>query len=121
TVGRARRLFRRGDRGRVGIVGFVSIIGRLVIGLCRRRRSIGLCGCVGLGGLLRFAGLARILLVSLLVGRLVGLFRHGVAHRDTIVDAEHHHDGVGLFRRENLLGRRSPVCRIALGLILDQT
>src|SRR5205085_10176319 len=104
----------------VGIVGGVIGlgVGRLVVGLGGGVRAIRFCG-----RLVRRLGvrLARVFLVVLLVGLLlVLLFRHGLAHGDAVVEAEHDDDGVRLLGCENSLGRGGPIRRIAFGLVFDQ-
>src|SRR5262249_22221497 len=116
----ARGLLGRCHRWCLGIVGLVQFgVDGLVL---RLGRGVGLA--VGWLGIAFGAG---VLLLALLVGGLVALVGLvsfvrllGLAHRDAVVEAEHHHDDVGFLGREDALGGRGPVGGIALGLIADQ-
>ncbi len=58
--------------------------------------------------------------VFLFIGRLaVEFIRHRFLHRYTVIESKHDDDDVRLLGGENAPGGRSPVGRIALGLIFD--
>ena len=65
--------------------------------------------------------LVGLLLRRFAIGRFgIGLLGRRLANRDAVVEAEHHHDGLGFLGGEDALGGGGPVGRIALGLISDQ-
>src|SRR5262249_34750222 len=126
AVRRARALLRRNGRRRLGVLGVVLrqfAVGRLVLLLGRVGLAVG-CLVVSLVIWLGIPFGAGVLLLAFLLGslvafvRLVGLLR--LAHRDAVVETEHHYDDVGLLGGEDALGGGGPIGRLALRLILDE-
>src|SRR5262249_2584217 len=96
-------------------------IDRLVIRLCG-----GVCTAIRFGARFSVRRLGvrfgfGVLLVGLFVRRrAVGFLSRRLADRDTVVEPEHHDNGVWVFGGKNAFCGGGPVGRIAPGLVFDQ-
>src|SRR5262249_40586042 len=116
AVRRTGALLRRRSVGVVGLVLGQFTVGCLVV----LRRGVGR---IVLALWLRVRFTVRLVAgvpVVLLVGRLVGLFRGRLADGGAIVQAQHHHNDIGLFAGDDVARGSGPIGRRALGLVLDQ-